>query len=73
MYCTGRPDAEAFDARIDFDIHLIPYEGDDDWVEPKILELHACLNQDEVPEPGPDCDYCAYVGAVNAVAGSDSA
>ena len=24
---TGRPDAEAFDARIDFDIRLIPYEG----------------------------------------------
>ena len=73
VYCTGRPDAVAFDARIDFDIHLIPYEGNDAWVEPKIVELHACLNRDDVPEPDPDCDYCAYVGAVNAVAGRDSA
>ncbi len=67
VYCTGRRDAEAFDARIDFDIHLIPYEGDDSWVEQTILDLHACLNQDEVPDSGGDCDYCAYVTAVDTV------
>lgn len=66
VYCTGRPDAEAFDARIDFDVHLIPYEGDDGWVERTIFALHACLNQDAVPEPGPECDYCQYVAAVHA-------
>ena len=68
VYCTGRPDAEAFDAKIDFDIHLIPYTGNDDWVEPKIAELHACLNGDEIPDAGEDCDYCAYVKAVDDVA-----
>ena len=67
VYCTGRPDAEAFDARIDFDIHLIPYTGNDGWVEQAILDLHACLNQDEIPESGADCDYCAYVNAVDTV------
>lgn len=63
VYCTGRPDAAAFDARIDFDIHLIPYTGDDAWVEPTILALHDCLNRDEIPEAGPDCEYCAYTEA----------
>lgn len=67
VYCTGRPDAAAFDAKIDFDIHLIPYAGRDDWVEPAIVELHACLNRDSVPEPATGCDYCAYVDAVNSV------
>lgn len=67
VYCTGRPDAEAFDARIDFDIHLIAYKGSDDWVEPTIEKLHACLNADDVPAAHPDCDYCAYVAAVNEV------
>ena len=70
VYCTGRPDAVAFDARIDFDVNLIPYEGDDAWVEPKIRELHACLNQDEIPESSSNCDYCAYIGAVNAAIGT---
>ena len=61
VYCTGRPDAEAFDARIDFDIHLIAYEGNDAWVEPAIEKLHACLNLDRIPAAGADCDYCAFV------------
>lgn len=64
VYCTGKPDAEAFDARIDFDVHLIPYSGNDDWVEGKITELHACMNSDDIPETSEDCDYCAYVKAV---------
>jgi RecB family exonuclease len=66
VYCTGRPDAEAFDARIDFDIHLITYEGSDDWIEPTLLELHQCLNQDEIPPASPYCDYCKYVDSRTA-------
>lgn len=67
VYCTGRPDALAFDARIDFDINLIPYEGDDGWVDRCLLDLHACLNSGEIPDAGADCDYCKYVAAVNEV------
>jgi len=67
VYCTGRPDAAAFDARIDFDVHLIPYEGRDDWVEPKIFELHECLNQDNMPAADANCDYCAYNQAVGEI------
>lgn len=64
VYCTGNPNAPAFDAKIDFDIHVIPYTGNDDWVEPKIIELHACMNGDDIPDAGEGCDYCAYVKAV---------
>jgi hypothetical protein len=60
VYCTGRSKADAFNGRIDFDIHVIPYEGNDGWVEPTIVELHRCLNVDAVPDSGAECDYCAY-------------
>lgn len=70
VYCTGRPDAASFDARIDFDIHLIPYTGDDSWLEDAIGKLHKCLNSKEIPQPNPECDYCAYVAAVNACTGT---
>lgn len=70
VYCTGRPNAEAFDARIDFDVHLIPYEGDDGWVEDTIVRLHACLQDNAIPVADRDCDYCAYVAAVNRVTGA---
>ena len=72
VYCTGRPDAETFDAKIDFDIHLIPYEGDDRWVEPTIVKLHACLNQGEIPDASSECDYCRYIAAVGEVSGVES-
>jgi RecB family exonuclease len=63
VYCTGNPNAPAFDAKIDFDIHLIPYKGNDNWVEPVIENLHACLNGDQTHDAGAECDYCAYFQA----------
>lgn len=67
VYCTGRTDAEAFNARLEFDIHLISYHGDDSWVEVALADIHACLNGNEMPRAGPECDYCAYVDAVNSI------
>ena len=71
VYCTGNPNAPAFDGKIEFDVHLIPYTGTDDWVEGTITALHGCLNQGRVPPAGPDCDYCRYVAAVTAAGGSE--
>ena len=64
VYCTGRSEAEAFNAKVDFDIRLIAYEGSDDWIEPVIGRIYECLNADDVPMPGSECDHCAYVTAV---------
>jgi len=69
VYCTGKSTADSFDRKIDFDIHVIPYVGNDEWVEPKLVELHACLDADEIPDAGSECDYCAYVNAVEDVTG----
>lgn len=60
VYVNGRTDREAFDGRLEFDVKLIPYEGNDSWVEGAIRGAHECLKGDEVPEAGGDCDYCAY-------------
>lgn len=63
VYCNGKMDKQAFDARLEFDITLIPYEGHSDWVEGAITNAHACLNSKTAPSPASDCDYCAYVQA----------
>jgi len=60
VYCNGKTDAAAFDAKLEFDIKIIPYEGDDSWVEEKIINAHKCLMADDIPLAGKDCDYCAY-------------
>lgn len=64
VYCNGKTDRKAFDAKLEFDITLIPYIGNDSWIEKTILKIHECLNQDEIPAANPNCDYCAYVGAL---------
>ncbi len=61
-----RPIGKAFDGKLEFDVTLIPYTGNDSWVEKTIFEIHKCLNNDEIPNANPECDYCSYVEAVKS-------
>ena len=67
VYCNGDTDKEAFDAKLEFKIKLIPYEGNADWVEEAIASLHKCLMANELPESGAECDFCNYRLAAKAV------
>jgi len=66
VYCNGNTDKEAFDAKLEFDITLIAYRGDDFWVEKTIKEAHECLMSDNIPDSSHDCDYCSYIETVNS-------
>lgn len=61
VYCNGRKDRKAFDAKLEFDVQIIPYKGNDNWMEETILDAHKCLNSERIPKTNPDCDYCRYV------------
>jgi hypothetical protein len=60
VYCNGKADAEAFDGKVEFDVTLLPYEGDDSWVEGTLMRLKECLDLPEPPAPTPDCEFCGY-------------
>jgi len=64
VYCNGNTDKEAFDGKLEFDIKIIPYTGDDSWVAGTIHDAIECLKGDTLPESGPDCDFCKYRQAV---------
>ena len=64
VYCNGDTDKEAFDGKLEFDIKIIPYAGNDEWVEKTILQARQCLEEDKIPSAGADCDYCRYLEAV---------
>lgn len=66
VYCNGQTDRKVFDAKLEFDITLIAYKGDDSWVEKTITEAHKCLNGNKIPNADPNCDYCNYVQAINS-------
>ncbi|MFA6082070.1 MAG: PD-(D/E)XK nuclease family protein [Patescibacteria group bacterium] len=67
VYCNGRTDKSAFDAKLEFDITLIAYKGSDSWIDGTLLKAHECLNSDSIPEANPSCDYCGYTEAVKTV------
>ena len=66
VYCNGKKDRKAFDGKLDFDVTLIAYKGDDSWVEKTIVEAHKCLNGNKIPAADPSCDYCNYIQAINS-------
>lgn len=67
VYCNGHTDKQAFDAKLEFDIKLIPYVGNPDWIESTIKDIYKTLNKNEIPKSSPDCDFCRYVEAVNNI------
>ena len=70
VYCNGKTDREAFDGKLEFDIKIIPYKGDDGWVEGTIREAIKCLEADVLPDSGADCDYCHYRSAASTAESS---
>ncbi len=64
VYCNGNTDKEAFDGKLEFEIKLIPYTGNTEWVEGTVSNAIKCLHSDVLPESGEDCDFCKYRSAV---------
>ncbi|MBU0749986.1 PD-(D/E)XK nuclease family protein [Patescibacteria group bacterium] len=60
VYANGRADKEAFDGKLEFDVTILPYEGDDSWVEGTLDDVKACLVSEDIPAIGVDCTYCPY-------------
>jgi hypothetical protein len=67
VYCNGITDKAAFDAKLEFKITLLPYTGDDSWVEKTIQDAIRCLNARSLPQSGMECEYCKYRQAVRKI------
>src|SRR3989338_5309853 len=67
VYVNGKTDAKAFDSKLEFEVKVISYEGDDSWVEGKLMEIKECLNSEKLPSASADCDFCIYRKAVQDV------
>lgn len=67
VYCNGRTNVDRFDKQLVFDISLIPYVGNDNWVENAIRSAYECLRLDEIPKHNDNCDYCCYTQTLQKV------
>ncbi|MBI5644980.1 PD-(D/E)XK nuclease family protein [Candidatus Kaiserbacteria bacterium] len=73
VYANASRDRKAFDATLEFEVTLVPHRGDDSWVDQTLVEIKKCLESDQLPERGRDCDYCTYRETVGAKMRSFSA
>jgi hypothetical protein len=64
VYTNGRMDLDGFFNKVEFKTKLIPYKGDDSWVEPTLLEMKQCMDGDMPPMGesimGGPCEFCTY-------------
>jgi hypothetical protein len=67
VYANGDARAGAFENRLRFTTTMVPYDGDDAWVLDAFRRAVATVESGEIPPPGEDCEYCAYVDLSSAV------
>lgn len=60
VYANASKDKAAFDARLEFEVTLVPYKGSTAWVEGALRDIKKCLEDADVPPKAPSCDYCNY-------------
>jgi hypothetical protein len=63
IYCNGKKDATSSGRSLAFDVFLLPYDGDDAWIEPKLLEIKNALDADQIPDLTSGCKFCQYYQA----------
>ena len=67
VYVNGRRDRAAFDGRLEFDVKLIPYQGETNWIGPKLAEIKKCLLRAAPPPAAATCEFCRYRQAAGRV------
>jgi hypothetical protein len=60
VYCNGKKDVPSFANGLKFDIQLIEYKGDDEWVSGTIADIDKCLHKNEIPKASDDCEHCRF-------------
>lgn len=59
VYCNGRQDRKRFDAKLEFDITVLPHVGSDTWIPKTLAAMRASLDA-PLPPAVDTCAFCAY-------------
>ncbi len=60
VYCNADKAKGSFDGRLEFDIDVLCYEANSQWVEQAIVDAHQCLMADRLPASSENCEHCQY-------------
>jgi len=60
VYANADKSLAALDGKLNFDLQILPYDGDGSWIDETLVDIKKCLESDSVPEADSECDYCTY-------------
>jgi hypothetical protein len=63
VYANASTDKSAFDGQLEFQVTVVPCDGDTTWIEPTLAQIKSCLDSEDLPESAKTCEYCAYRNA----------
>ena len=63
--CNGNKNKKNFDNKINFEITLVPYIVNTNWIDNSLIEMKDVLNLDFPPEINVNCEKCAYLKGGN--------
>ena len=60
VFCNAQLDEKEWDNKLSFDVQVIPYEVDLDWIDSTLEEIKALLEAKHIPAYSEDdaCDNC---------------
>lgn len=60
VYANASSDKAAFDGQLEFEVTLVPCEGDTSWIDDILPKIKKCLDGESLPAKGPACEFCPY-------------
>lgn len=60
FFANAKRNRPGFSGRLEFETSIIPYQGKDTWIENTIFDIKKCLDSNNIPESGQNCQHCAY-------------
>lgn len=60
VYANATKARDSFEARLEFEMTVIPYKGDNSWIEKTLDDIKECLDGDAIPKESTTCKYCEY-------------
>ena len=60
VYCNGKRDVDGFNNKVEFTVKLLPYDGNDSWIDDTLVEARNTLTNNQLPSASETCDYCTY-------------
>jgi len=60
VYANGSSDKDGFHDALHFETTLVPCEGENEWLEPTLVQIKECLDSDVFPKSGDACEFCPY-------------